>query len=91
MEDIVRKHIVFYGRVQGVGFRYHSYYAANSLGLTGTVRNLYDGSVEMEVQGSREAIDELVRRLNGQRFIDISDMSVRDMPLAEERSFEITD
>ncbi len=91
MEDIVRKHIVFYGRVQGVGFRYHSYYIANSLGLTGTVRNLYDGSVEMEVQGSREAIDELVRRLNGQRFIDISYMSVRDMPLAEERSFEITD
>lgn len=91
MEDIVRKHIVFYGRVQGVGFRYHSYYIANSLGLTGTVRNLYDGSVEMEVQGRREAIDELVRRLNGQRFIDISDMSVRDMPLSEERSFEITD
>lgn len=91
MEDIVRKHVVFYGRVQGVGFRYHSYHIANSLGLTGTVRNLYDGSVEMEVQGSREAIDELVRRLNGQRFIDISDMSVRDMPLAEERSFEITD
>ena len=91
MEDIVRKHIVFYGRVQGVGFRYHSYYIANSLGLTGTVRNLYDGSVEMEVQGSREAIDELIRRLNGQRFIDISDMSVRDMSLAEERSFEITD
>ena len=91
MADVVRKHIVFYGRVQGVGFRYHSYYIANSLGLTGTVKNLYDGSVEMEVQGSRAAIDELVRRLNGQRYIDISDMSVRSMPLAEDRSFEIID
>ena len=91
MKEIVRKHIVFYGRVQGVGFRYHSYYIANSLGLTGTVKNLYDGSVEMEVQGSRAAIDELVRRLNGQRYIDISDMSVRSMPLAEDRSFEIID
>ena len=47
---IVRKHIIFRGRVQGVGFRYHSTYKAENLGLTGWVRNCYDGSVEMEVQ-----------------------------------------
>ena len=60
MEDKVRKHIFFYGRVQGVGFRYYSVNKARQLGLTGWVRNLYDGSVEMEVQGPERVIDELI-------------------------------
>ena len=51
MSEMIRKHILFYGRVQGVGFRYHATYKASLLGLTGWVRNLEDGSVEMEVQG----------------------------------------
>ena len=51
MSGMIRKHILFYGRVQGVGFRYHATYKASLLGLTGWVRNLEDGSVEMEVQG----------------------------------------
>ena len=45
----VRKHI-FAGLQSGVGFRYRALYAA-SLGLTGWVQNLWDGRVEMEVQG----------------------------------------
>ena len=45
-----RRQIRFYGRVQGVGFRYHAKHAAAALGLTGWVRNEYDGSVMMEVQ-----------------------------------------
>ena len=51
-ESIVRKHIYFSGDVQGVGFRFRSYYIAQSLGLTGWVENMWDGRVEMEVQGS---------------------------------------
>ena len=51
MSEKVRKHIIFYGRVQGVGFRYYSVYKSRKLGITGWVRNLYDGTVEMEVQG----------------------------------------
>lgn len=47
----VRKHIVFYGRVQGVGFRYTAKYLANSLNLVGWVQNEWDGTVTMEVQG----------------------------------------
>ena len=48
---MIRKHIFFTGRVQGVGFRYQSAAIARSMGLTGWVRNLSDGRVEMEVQG----------------------------------------
>ena len=40
MSEMIRKHIMFYGRVQGVGFRYHATYKASLLGLTGWVRNL---------------------------------------------------
>ena len=43
MKNTVRKHIYFSGRVQGVGFRYRSYYIAQSLGVTGWVTNLWDG------------------------------------------------
>ena len=48
----VRKHITFYGRVQGVGFRYTAKYLAQSMDLTGWVENEWDGTVTMEVQGS---------------------------------------
>ena len=46
---MVRKHFKITGRVQGVGFRYRAKYAASGMGLTGWVRNEWDGSVEMEV------------------------------------------
>lgn len=84
---MVRKHIIFYGRVQGVGFRFHAYHKARSLGLTGWVRNLYDGTVEMEVQGEEDQIDALFFYLNQQRFIMIEDMDVKTIPVVEERDF----
>ena len=67
----IRKHFYFSGRVQGVGFRYRSYYIAQSMGLTGWVRNLWDDRVEMEVQGTREEIREMVERLSQQSFVEI--------------------
>ena len=54
---MTRKHIVFYGWVQGVGFRYRARHAADLYGCTGWVRNEYDGSVSMEIQGEEENID----------------------------------
>ena len=44
----VRKHMIFHGRVQGVGFRYTAKYLARSMNLTGWVKNEYDGTVVME-------------------------------------------
>ena len=58
-EVVVRKHVIFTGRVQGVNFRKTSMKEATKLGLTGWVRNLEDGTVEMEVQGPEEVIEEL--------------------------------
>ena len=84
----VRKHIFFSGRVQGVGFRYSAIYLARPLGLTGWVENLWDGRVEMEVQGDEDAITQILKELRTQRFIIINDMEIREMePIERERSF----
>ena len=85
----VRKHIVFYGRVQGVGFRYTAKYMAQSLDLTGWVRNEYDGTVTMEVQGREALINKLLVGLNQNRFITIEWMDTKDSPLEEERTFKV--
>ena len=85
----VRKHIVFYGRVQGVGFRYTAKYLARSLELTGWVRNDWDGTVTMEVQGREQLINKLLTGLNHSRFISIEWIDTKEIPLEEERSFEV--
>lgn len=51
------------GRVQGVGFRWWTRAQATRLGLGGTVRNLEDGSVEVQLHGPAEVVDEMVRLL----------------------------
>lgn len=85
----VRKHIVFYGRVQGVGFRYTAKYLARSLELTGWVRNDWEGTVTMEVQGREQLINKLLTGLNHSRFISIEWMDTEEIPLEEERSFDV--
>ena len=87
----IRKHFYFSGRVQGVGFRYRSYYIAQSMGLTGWVRNLWDDRVEMEVQGTREEIREMVERLSQQSFVEIEGIEAREIPLEEEFGFHVKD
>ncbi len=50
--DPIRLHLRFSGTVQGVGFRWTNQDLARGRGLTGWVRNLPDGTVEMEIQGT---------------------------------------
>ena len=71
---MIRRHIIFHGRVQGVGFRYRSAMMARELGLTGWVMNLSDGTVEMEVQGDGVQISRLIQFLQNDRYINITEM-----------------
>ena len=90
MREIVRKRILFTGRVQGVGFRWLARHAAEALGLTGWVRNEYDGSVTMEIQGIEAGIDRLLAELSSGRYIDIQNMEIRKITVdEEERSFRV--
>lgn len=85
----IRKHIRFWGRVQGVGFRYKAKYLAQSLGLTGWVKNEWDGSVTMEIQGRSMMIDKMLENLNRDRYIVIDWIDAREIPLEEERGFHV--
>lgn len=55
-----RAHVLVYGGVQGVGFRYFVRQAARRLDVSGYVLNRPDGTVELEAAGSAEAIAELL-------------------------------
>lgn len=87
-----RYFMIFTGRVQGVGFRYHTYELAHSLGLTGKVRNLMNGNVEIEVQGSEEDFNKFLGGvLKGNGFIKVTDYSMKEIPVdSSEKSFKIT-
>lgn len=88
MQTKIRKHIIFYGRVQGVGFRYYAVNKANQLGLTGWVKNLPDGTVEMEVQGEKPLIDQLIIFLQNRTYIWIEKLDARSIPLLDDSSFQ---
>jgi acylphosphatase len=60
---IVRARISVSGRVQGVGYRAFTVRAATQRHLTGGVRNLDDGRVELEVEGLKDRILSLVEEL----------------------------
>ncbi len=87
---IIRMRYIFTGCVQGVGFRYRAYHAAHLLGLTGWVRNEFDGSVTMEVQGERYGIDAMLEMIKKSHYIDIDNIDSKELPTAlDENSFEI--
>ena len=87
---MIRKHIVFTGRVQGVGFRWRASQAASLYNCTGWCRNDWDGSVTMEIQGEEEAIDKVVRSIESSRYIWIQNMDVTPMyPEPDECRFRV--
>jgi acylphosphatase len=53
----VRLRIFYSGRVQGVGFRYSTRSVATGFEVTGTVRNLADGRVELVAEGTRDELE----------------------------------
>ena len=63
MGSAARLHAVVRGRVQGVGFRWFVQELAASRELTGGVRNLRDGSVEVDAEGLRADLEDFVDRL----------------------------
>jgi acylphosphatase len=64
MRDTVRLHAHIRGLVQGVSFRYYTIRQARVLGVTGWVRNRYDGSVEVVAEGERSPVSELLTWLH---------------------------
>lgn len=81
-------HILVEGRVQGVGFRYFVQVQASQLGLTGWVRNLEDGGVEILAEGEKTDILELLDRVRtGPRGSFVSDTKFDWMEPAGNRKY----
>lgn len=90
MEGIIRRKYKVYGRVQGVGFRYRAKACADSIGVTGYVENMEDGTVEMEAQGSERELHELFAGINRSSYIVMERIESKDISLQEEeRGFRI--
>ncbi len=87
----IRQHLKVYGRVQGVGFRYRAKRIADALELTGTVRNMDDGSVELEVQGDDGLVEEYIDRISHSSYISVSKVERFDRELIFEEDFRILD
>ena len=78
----IAKHIIFTGRVQGVGFRFTARHSAERHQLTGFVRNLPDGTVEMLAQGPREDVDSCLEDIKDSFAGYIRETRVEEAPLS---------
>ncbi len=77
----VAARIIVSGRVQGVGFRFFAVDVAEELGITGWVKNLKDGRVEVEAHGRKEMVELMVARLRqGPPGASVSDVNVTWLP-----------
>jgi acylphosphatase len=86
----IRKEITFTGRVQGVGFRYSARSLARGFEVTGFVKNMPDGSVQMAVEGEPGEVDAFVSALKARMRGCIRDARETGVPPAGDRdSFEI--
>lgn len=85
MEQTRRVHLIAIGRVQGVNYRYHACQTADMLQLTGFVRNLSDGSVEMVAEGPSEDLVQLITwARRGPRFAAVDDLQITYHPATGE-------
>lgn len=63
-----RVHVLFSGRVQGVGFRFTVCRIAESLEVSGFVRNLWDGNVELVAEGTEQSIADFLREIRNSQL-----------------------
>jgi acylphosphatase len=87
----IAKHIIFTGQVQGVGFRFTAQRIANRYQLTGFVRNLYDGTVEMLAQGFEQEIKDCINDIKSSFAGYIRETIINEIPADPKyKDFRIT-
>ena len=89
----VRREVCFSGQVQGVGFRYTVMRLAANREVTGFVRNLPDGRVQMNAEGASGEIDRLldgIRDAMGGYILDSICRRRRTAPVSQNRAMSAT-
>jgi acylphosphatase len=87
---IEARRVLYSGRVQGVGFRYTAQRVAQQHAVTGFVKNLRDGRVELVAEGQREEVERLLKAIADAMggYIDAAD--VQSVPATGRfRAFEV--
>ena len=87
---MIRRTVLFSGRVQGVGFRFTTCRVAEDYAVTGYVRNLTDGRVETVVEGDTSEVERFLTALKAEMASYIRDVQQHESPAAGEfRRFEV--
>ncbi len=78
---IEARRVLYSGRVQGVGFRYTAHQIAQRYAVTGYVKNLHDGRVELHVEGTAAEIQRLLDEIAAAMAANIGDADVSATPV----------
>ena len=91
MAEVKRVHVIVEGRVQGVFFRAYTRDEAVRLGLSGWVRNRFDGSVEALVEGEGTAVDKMLQWFHqGSPHSSVEKVNItEESPVGDTAPFEI--
>lgn len=79
--------------MQGIGYRYFVRTAARQLNLTGRVRNLSNGSVEISAEGQKDVLENFIEALRTKHpYARIDDMKISKTEIAEKEfsDFDVT-
>lgn len=91
MDGILHYRITVRGMVQGVGFRRNAFREAERLGIKGMVKNMWDGSVCIEAEGNRDALEEFAGWCRkGPAFSSVDSVEIESLPLAGYIDFRIS-
>ncbi len=84
-------HVIVSGRVQGVGYRWFVQNVATKLGIKGYVRNLPDGTVELDAEGETESLNTLINEMKkGPRGAYVQALQEQRKPLQSESERRFT-
>ncbi|MED5417592.1 MAG: acylphosphatase [Verrucomicrobiota bacterium] len=90
---MIAKRVIFSGRVQGVGFRYTTREIATGFDVVGAVRNLPDGTVELEIMGETDEVEAYLAEITEESPVAhfIKELQIEKIALLENaRGFRIT-
>ncbi|MFD0893500.1 acylphosphatase [Luteolibacter ambystomatis] len=82
---MIAKRVIFEGRVQGVGFRYTTKDLARGFEVCGWVRNLPDGTVEMQMMGEKDELEDFLKEITEESAVahHIQHVRSESIPLLE--------
>ena len=92
MDDLIGRHVIVTGRVQGVGFRAFTQYAATNLDVTGWVRNVGYDQVEIVAEAPANVMEAFLAEVGrGPRYSRVESVKIEELPFTGKFSFfEVT-